>query len=89
MREFPQVEWILISDSDGGPEFNIEANENPSAVMRFSLGQGDGAQEGGPCGNFLNVLLSWQVALSPGYETEKTVFLTIRPEPGVTGIKTF
>ena len=89
VREFPQVEWILISDSDGGPEFNIEANENPSAVMRFSLGQGDGAQEGGPCGNFLNVLLYWQVALSPGYETEKTVFLTIRPEPGVTGIKTF
>ena len=79
VSEFPQTEWILISDSDGGVEFNIEANENPAAVMRFSLCEGD----------FLGVLLYWQVALSPSYETEKTVFLTIRTEAGTSGIKSF
>ncbi len=71
---FEKAEWILICDSDDLAKFKIEANENadiitcaepyvPSSPESFY--------------KVLKVFLHWQVDLSPGYETEKTVFLTL------------
>ena len=78
LSEYPQAEWILISDFDGGAEFKIEANENPGVALRFSGGQ-DTVESGSSVrGKALSIFLYWQADLSPGYETEKTVFLTIR-----------
>ncbi len=78
LSEYPQAEWILISDFDGGAEFKIEANENPGVALRFS-GEQDAVESGSSVrGKALSIFLYWQADLSPGYETEKTVFLTIR-----------
>ncbi len=79
LSEYPQTEWILISDSDGGTEFKIEANENPDAALCFSGGGSESKSAlSVAMGKTLSVFLCWQTELSPGYETEKTVFLTIK-----------
>lgn len=73
---FTGAEWLLICDADSGVRFNIEANESPDLALR--------TEETGPAGaqgfraKSVGAVLYWPVDLSPGYETEKTVFLTIK-----------
>lgn len=70
---FEKAEWLLICDSDGSTKFKIEANENADIITCVApyVSSPDSSSK------VLRIFLHWQVDLSPGYETEKTVFFTL------------
>lgn len=72
--QFDKAEWIVIYDSENQATFKIEANETPGLITRATP-YTDSTDVSSP--KILSVFLHWQVDLSPGYETEKTVFLTV------------
>ncbi len=66
--QYDDVAWVRIKDSVSDVTFTLEPNENASLIaVPLACGGYDTAK----------LYLHWKVDLSPGFETEKTVFLKI------------
>jgi hypothetical protein len=63
---YDDVSWIRLDDQETGTRFTLDSNENSTATII-------------PIHDTLStkVFLSWNVELSPNFETEKMVFLKI------------
>ncbi len=74
---FEDVSWMQIDDPENGVKFTLDANENPSVVVRPVLCANPKSSDGSTGIEGIRVFLSWKVDLGPNYEMEKMAFLKI------------
>lgn len=72
---FRDVSWLRIDDAETSIRFTLEANENPSVSVIPLYCDPDPEEETGQKISGVRIFLYWKVDLTPGFETEKTIFL--------------